>query len=62
LRRVKASPIAELAVCCNSYLGLYRHVGNRAQVIELCRVGQQRGLRIHRQLTKVLVQSQRREQ
>ncbi len=53
LRRIMAAPIGDLAVCCNSYLGLYRHVGSRAQVIDICRAGALRGLRFDRGLTKV---------
>lgn len=56
VRRVMAAPIGDLAVCCNSYLGLYRHVGSRAQREEICRAGQLRGLRFDRGLTKVSFQ------
>ncbi|MDR3438994.1 RNA-directed DNA polymerase [Telmatospirillum sp.] len=54
LRRVMAAPIDEVAVCCNSYLGLYRHVGSLAQREAICRVGAMRGLRFDQALTKVI--------
>jgi hypothetical protein len=53
IRHLLEVPIADAAMCCNSYLGLYRHVGSRAQIIEICRAGRLRGLQFDRNLTKV---------
>jgi hypothetical protein len=53
VRHLLDVPIGEVAVCANSYLGLYRHLGSRAQIIEICRAGKLRGLHFDRQLTKV---------
>ena len=58
VRRVMAARIDDLAICCNSYLGLYRHVGSRAQVIDICRAGKLRGLKFDQDLTKVLTRKE----
>ncbi|MDB5362255.1 MAG: Retron-type reverse transcriptase [Rhodospirillales bacterium] len=55
LRRLESAPRADFAVRCNSYLGLARHAGSRAQTIDLCRIAIRRGFRVDRELTKVIV-------
>ena len=54
LHRLETMPKEDLLESCNSYLGLYRHAGSRAQIIDICRVAIKRGQRIHRTLTKVI--------
>jgi len=54
LRRLDAIPASQFATTCNSYLGLARHAGSRAQIIDLCRTALRRGYRIDRDLTKVV--------
>jgi RNA-directed DNA polymerase len=53
LRRVWSVPDVDLAVCCNSYLGHYRHIASHAQIVAICRVGRARGLKFDRGLSKV---------
>lgn len=60
LRSLEAVPAADLPVRCNSYLGLYRHTGSRAQVIAICRVASRRGLKLDRDLTKVVTRKSRK--
>lgn len=59
LRRLAEADTASLPVRCNSYLGLYRHHGSRAQSIALCRVASQRGLKLDRDLTKVVIKKRK---
>lgn len=54
LQKLKAASAEDLLTTCNSYLGHYRHLGSRAQIIEICRTAMRRGLRIHRDLTKAV--------
>lgn len=53
LRRIEDAAAAELGARVNSYLGLYRHAGSRAQIIDVGRAAMRRGLRLDRALTKV---------
>lgn len=55
LRRLESAARSDFAVRCNSYLGLARHAGSRAQVVDLCRAAIRRGFRVDRDLTKVIV-------
>ena len=59
LRRLESAPRADFAIRCNSYLGLARHAGSRAQTIDLCRIAIRRGFRIDRELTKVIIRKSR---
>ena len=59
LRRLESVPRTDFAVRCNSYLGLARHAGSRAQTIEFCRVAIKRGFRVDRELTKVIIRKNR---
>ena len=53
LRRLQDAPAADFAKSCNSYLGLYRHSGSRAQTIDICRIALRRRHWIAGDLTKV---------
>jgi len=54
IRRLSAVALPDFATSCNSYLGLYRHIGSRAQIAAVGRVAVQRGFRVDRELTKVI--------
>lgn len=54
LKRLEVAPADALPIQTNSYLGLYKHVGSRAQIIEIARVAHRRGLRLDRELTRVI--------
>jgi RNA-directed DNA polymerase len=54
LKRLETVPAAELPTQTNSYLGLYKHVGNRAQITQIARIAHRRGLRLDRELTRVI--------
>ena len=54
LKRLEGVPVDELPTQTNSYLGLYKHVGTRAQITQIARVAHRRGLRLDRDLTQVL--------
>ena len=53
IRRIEAAPAADLAARVNSYLGLYRHGGSQAQIIDVGHAAMRRGLKLDRSLTKV---------
>jgi len=53
LRRLATMPKADVPASCNSYLGLYRHGGSRAQIAALGRVVVRRGFLLDREMTKI---------
>ena len=53
LRRLRDAPAEDFVASCNSYLGLYRHGGSRAQIIDICRIALRRRHWIAGDLTKV---------
>ncbi|MDA8231303.1 MAG: hypothetical protein M0006_08190 [Magnetospirillum sp.] len=50
---MKETPREDFVESCNSYLGLYRHTGTRAQIAAIGRVAAQRGFRVESNLTKI---------
>jgi hypothetical protein len=59
LKRLETAPAAALPIQTNSYLGLYKHVGSRTQIAQIARVAHQRGLRLDRELTRVIPTTRR---
>ena len=55
LRRLANVPAPEFVPSCNSYLGLFKHVGSHAQSLDICRLAHQRGFRVSHDLSKVVV-------
>ena len=54
LAKLAEVPQESLSQSVNSYLGLSRHTGSRAQTIELCRAAMRRGLSVDYNLTRSL--------
>ena len=53
LRRLVDTAMPDFRATCNSYLGLYRHGGSRAQIIAICRIALRRSHWVAGDLTKV---------
>jgi hypothetical protein len=52
--RLSAMPQDDLPDSVNSYLGLFRHTGTRAQQTAIARLAHQRGLKLDHNLTKTI--------
>ena len=52
LAKIEKLPESALWKSCNSYLGLYRHAGSRAQTVAICRSAIKRGLSVDYNLTR----------
>jgi len=55
LHRLSAMPKEDMAESVNSYLGLFRHTGSRAQCAAIARLAHQRGLNVSKDLNKVAI-------
>jgi len=65
MHRLSAMPKEDMAESVNSYLGLFRHTGSRAQCAAIARLAHQRGLKVSKDLNKVAINtafSKRRRQ
>lgn len=54
LKRLEIAAADALPIQTNSYLGLYKHVGSRTQITQIARAAHRRGLRLDRELTRVI--------
>ena len=61
IRRLAAMPNPDFIASCNSYLGLYRHTGSRAQIIAIARGAHQRGFKLDKGLTKIKMKREHTE-